>query len=229
MHWTNCGLNAQWFSTPEPPQKTILSENVIFGDLGFPSVILVNKSLKALRLSFKMVYQHLLYLLSLWTYWHLKISQGPTRFFIGNFRRCKMANLASGLKWAENARMLHNQLRTPKYGVLNWNMLGKFYPFLSPYFPKNKATEVKRGLKSLLARARSLWSKSRWMPYVWGWFWCIIVTGISSGVREISGDMKRPWFQVKFPIAFFAFGNWVISGWLYWPSESEYSLNVVGM
>ena len=123
-----------------------------FGELGFPSVILVDKPLKAMCLSSQMVNQHLLYLLSLWTYWHLKISQGPTRFFIGNFSGCKMANLASGLKWAENARMLHNQLRTPKYGVLNWNMLGKFYPFLSPYFPKNKATEVKRGLKSLLAR-----------------------------------------------------------------------------
>ena len=44
-----------------------LSENVIFGDLGFPSVILVNKPLKALCLSFKMVYEHL-YLLSVWTY-----------------------------------------------------------------------------------------------------------------------------------------------------------------
>ena len=54
-----------------------------FGDLGFPSVILVDKPLKALCLSFKMVYQHLLYLLSLWTYWHLKITQGPTRFSMG--------------------------------------------------------------------------------------------------------------------------------------------------
>ena len=49
-------------------QKIFLKENVIFGDLGFPQVILVNKSLKALCLSFEIVYQHLLYLLSLWTY-----------------------------------------------------------------------------------------------------------------------------------------------------------------
>ena len=34
----------------------------IFRDLGFPSVILVNKPLKALCLSIKMVYQHLLYI-----------------------------------------------------------------------------------------------------------------------------------------------------------------------
>ena len=39
--------------------------HVIFHRL---SVILANKPLKALCLSFKMVYQHLLYLLSLWTY-----------------------------------------------------------------------------------------------------------------------------------------------------------------
>ena len=37
-------------------------------DLGFPSVILVDKSLRALCLSSKMVYQHLLYLLSLWIF-----------------------------------------------------------------------------------------------------------------------------------------------------------------
>ena len=47
-----------------------------FGDLGFPSVILVNKPPKALCLRFQIVY-----LLSLWTYWYLKITQGPTRFF----------------------------------------------------------------------------------------------------------------------------------------------------
>ena len=39
--------------------------------------------MKALCLSFKMVYQHLLYLLSLWTYRHFKITQGPTRFSMG--------------------------------------------------------------------------------------------------------------------------------------------------
>ena len=50
-----------------PLKKMFLSENVIFGDLGFPSVTLVNKSLKALCLNSRMVYQHLLYTLSLWT------------------------------------------------------------------------------------------------------------------------------------------------------------------
>ena len=74
-----------------------------FWDLGFPSSILVNKPLKALCLRIKMVYQHLLYLLSLWTYWHLKITQGPTRYFNGNIRGCKMENFTNGLHWAETA------------------------------------------------------------------------------------------------------------------------------
>ena len=74
-----------------------------FRDLGSTSVILVNKALKALCLSFKMVYQHILYLLSLWTYRHFKITQGPTVFFNGNFRWCLNANLASGVQWAETA------------------------------------------------------------------------------------------------------------------------------
>ena len=51
-----------------PPKKMFHSENVIFQELRVSLVILVNKPLKALCLSFKMVYQHLLYLLSLWTY-----------------------------------------------------------------------------------------------------------------------------------------------------------------
>ena len=51
-----------------PLKKMFLSENLIFRYLGFPLVILVNKSLKAMCLSFKIVYQHLFYLLSLWTY-----------------------------------------------------------------------------------------------------------------------------------------------------------------
>ena len=38
---------------------------------------------------------------------------------------------------------------------------------------------------SISQRARSLWTKGRWKPYVWGWFWCIVVTGISSDIREI--------------------------------------------
>ena len=61
-----------------------------FGGLGFSSVIFVNKPLKARCLSFKILYQHLLYLLSLWSYWHLKITQGPIRFWIG---------ILEGVKW----------------------------------------------------------------------------------------------------------------------------------
>ena len=64
---------------------------------------LANKSLKALCLSSKMVYQHLLYLLSLWTYWHLKFTKSPIHFFNGNFRGCWMADFTSGLQWAETA------------------------------------------------------------------------------------------------------------------------------
>ena len=68
-----------------PLKKCFFQKMWFFGDLGFPSVILVNKPLKALCLSFKMVYQHLLYLLSLCIYWHLKNTQGPTRFLQWEF------------------------------------------------------------------------------------------------------------------------------------------------
>ena len=82
--------------------------------------------------------------------------------------------------------------------------LGKNYLFYPLIFPKNKAPKVKRGLKTLCAacmRSRSLWSKGRWKPYVWGWFWCIIVTGISSGVWEIEiwRDLD---FWSNFPLFF---------------------------
>ena len=77
----------------------------IWGDLGFPSVILVNKSLKALCLSSKIVYQHLLYLLSLWTYWQSKFAQGPNLanlhsrkffFLILLFQKAFFGNCRSG-------------------------------------------------------------------------------------------------------------------------------------
>ena len=68
-----------------PRKKCFIHKMWYFGDLGFPSVIFVNKPLKALCLSFKMVYQHLLCFLSLWTYWHLKITQGPPHFFQWEF------------------------------------------------------------------------------------------------------------------------------------------------
>ena len=86
-----------------PSKKCFLQKLWFFRDWGFPMVILANKSLKASCLSSKMVYQHLLYLFSVWTYWHLKFTQGPTRFFNENFRGCWIANLASGLKWAKTA------------------------------------------------------------------------------------------------------------------------------
>ena len=52
----------------EPPKKCFFQIMGIFRDLGFPSVILVDNPLKAQCLSFKNVYQHLLYLHSLWPY-----------------------------------------------------------------------------------------------------------------------------------------------------------------
>ena len=64
----------------------------LFGDLDFPSVILVNKPMKAL------CQLHLLYLLSLWTYWHLKITQGPTRFSM---------EILKGVKW-QTSRAAYN-------------------------------------------------------------------------------------------------------------------------
>ena len=33
MHWDIPGLCSQWFSTPEPPEKMFLSENVILREL----------------------------------------------------------------------------------------------------------------------------------------------------------------------------------------------------
>ena len=112
MHWYIPGLWTELDWTPELParnplKKCFFQKMWFFGDLDSPLVILVNKPLKALCLSSKMVYQHLLYLLSLWTYWHLKITQGPTHFFNGNFRGCQMANLASGLQWAGTAVIIY--------------------------------------------------------------------------------------------------------------------------
>ena len=49
------------------PPKKMFQKLSFFWDFGFSSVILVNKPLKALCLSFKMVYQYPLYLLSLCT------------------------------------------------------------------------------------------------------------------------------------------------------------------
>ena len=66
LHMTTSGLRREWGGTLEPPSppKKKNQKTLFFGDLGFPSFILVNKSLKALCLSSKMVYQHLLHLLS---------------------------------------------------------------------------------------------------------------------------------------------------------------------
>ena len=52
-------------------QRNRISFRKVFQELRFFGVILVNKSLKALCLSSKMVYQQILHLLSLWTYWQV--------------------------------------------------------------------------------------------------------------------------------------------------------------
>ena len=92
MDWDIPSLRSEKFWKPETLQKCFFPKMWFFGNLGFPSVTLVNKSLKALCLSSKMVYQHLLYTLSLWTCWHLKFTQGPT-----NFRGCWMADFTTVL------------------------------------------------------------------------------------------------------------------------------------
>ena len=86
-----------------PLKKGFFQKMWFFGDLGFPSVVLVNKPLKGLCLSSKMVYQHLLYLLSFWTYWHLKFTQGPTHLLNAKFKGCWIADFTSGLQCAETA------------------------------------------------------------------------------------------------------------------------------
>ena len=119
-HWTTPGLRSE----PEH-EKWFFRTMWFFGDVGFPSVNLVNKSLKALGLSSKMVYQHLLYLLSWWTYWHLKLIQGPTHFFTGNFRGCLMADFTSWLQWAETAAIYHPiTSRQPKSNnITQWHQI----------------------------------------------------------------------------------------------------------
>ena len=51
----------------KPLKKCFFQKMSFFGNLGFPSVILVKKSLKALCLRSKMVCERLLYLFSLLT------------------------------------------------------------------------------------------------------------------------------------------------------------------
>ena len=68
MHWDIPGLWWKLGGTPETPQKVFLSENVIFQGLRLSLGDFGQQAPKSLCLSFKMVYQHLLYLLSLWTY-----------------------------------------------------------------------------------------------------------------------------------------------------------------
>ena len=90
MHWDIPSLHSENSENRNPPKKCFFQKMWFFGGLGFSSVIFVNKPLKARCLSFKILYQHLLYLLSLWSYWHLKITQGPIRFSIG---------ILEGVKW----------------------------------------------------------------------------------------------------------------------------------
>ena len=84
--------------TGTPRKKCFFQKMWFFGGLGFSSVIFVNKPLKARCLSFKILYQHLLYLLSLWSYWHLKITQGPIRFWIGTLEGVKWQAAYNGPK-----------------------------------------------------------------------------------------------------------------------------------
>ena len=83
-----------------------------------------------------------------------------------------------------------------------WPSLGKFYLFYPLIFPKKQSTLSKKRAKNLTcAHARSLWSKGRWKPCVWGWFSCIMVAGISSGVREIE-IWRYLDFRSNFPLLF---------------------------
>ena len=84
--------------TGTPRKKCFFQKMWFFGGLGFSSVIFVNKPLKARCLSFKILYHHLLYLLSLWSYWHLKITQGPIRFWIGTLEGVKWQAAYNGPK-----------------------------------------------------------------------------------------------------------------------------------
>ena len=83
MLWTTYDLNSQGFSTPERPKKMFILENVIFRSI---RLSLGHFGQQAPQLQNGL--QNLLYLLSLWTYRRLKITQGPTPFFNGNFRGC---------------------------------------------------------------------------------------------------------------------------------------------
>ena len=56
------------FPLRNPLKEMFLSENVIFHRLRLSLGHFANKPLKAMCLSSKMVYKHLLYLLPLWTY-----------------------------------------------------------------------------------------------------------------------------------------------------------------
>ena len=87
-----------------PLKKMFLSEDVIFRGL---RLSLGHFGQQAMSLSFKMVYPYLLHLLSLWTYWHLKITQGPTRFSMGILEGVKMLNGKPReqlvIQWADTA------------------------------------------------------------------------------------------------------------------------------
>ena len=107
---------------------------------------------------------------------------------------------------------------------------GQILFILHTHFSKNKPPKVKIGLKTMPARARSLWSKARWKLYVWGWFWCIIVTGISSGVREIE-IWKDLDFRSNIPLFFLRL---LLSDFraistpqtrLYWPTAPSFGQN----
>ena len=99
---------------------------------------------------------------------------------------------------------LHNQLAPPMHGWANWFFFGfwhitslaitdqklLFYPYI---FAKNKAPEVKRGLKTLHACTLGhLDQRVDKCPIYMRIIWCILDSSISFCVREI--EISNFWF-----------------------------------
>ena len=100
-------LEGNGLSAGTPSKKGFFQKMWFFGDLGFPSIPLFSKPLKALCLSFKMVNQHLLYLLSLWTCWHLKIVYFASTFAL------KAVLSTHKNPWWESTRWMTRQNSSP--------------------------------------------------------------------------------------------------------------------
>ena len=106
LHWTASGLRWEWLGTPELPEKNVsLGKCNCSGTKAFARSFWSTSPWKPCvsaqtELS-KMRYQHLLYLLSLWTYWNFKFTKGQTNFFNANFIRCWMVVFTNGLQWVK--------------------------------------------------------------------------------------------------------------------------------